>query len=76
VKPAPQQAALSDEEILARYGLEPDPVVDAYKVDVDRTLLRQNLKRTPAERWEIFMTMVQQAEALRQAGKRARGDRL
>ena len=30
----------------------PDPVVDAYKKDVDRTLLRENLKRTVQERFE------------------------
>jgi len=27
-----------------------DPVVEAYKRDVDRTLLRENLKHTPEER--------------------------
>ena len=27
-----------------------DPVVEAYKRDVDRTLLRENLKLTPEER--------------------------
>ena len=32
--------------------LEPDPVIEAYKKDVDRTLLRENLKLTPAERLE------------------------
>lgn len=30
--------------------LEPDPVIEAYKKDVDRTLLRENLKLTPWER--------------------------
>ena len=29
---------------------EPDPVIDAYKRDVDRTLLRANLARTVEER--------------------------
>ena len=28
----------------------PDPVIEAYKKDVDRTLLRENLKLTPQER--------------------------
>jgi hypothetical protein len=32
--------------------LEPDPVIEAYKKHVDRTLLRQNLKLTPGERLE------------------------
>jgi hypothetical protein len=31
-------------------SLEPDPVIDAYKKDVDRTLLRENLKYTVEER--------------------------
>ncbi len=26
-----------DASILRRYGLEPDPVIEAYKKDVDRT---------------------------------------
>ena len=29
---------------------EPDPVIEAYKKDVDRTLLRENLKLTPMQR--------------------------
>jgi hypothetical protein len=29
---------------------EPDPVIEAYKKDVDRTLLRENLKLTVEER--------------------------
>ena len=29
---------------------EPDPVVEAYKRHVDRTLLRQNLRRSATER--------------------------
>lgn len=66
-------AAPTDEEILARFGIEPDPVVEAYKRDVDRSLLRQNLRRTPAERWKVFMTMLKQADELRRAGKAARG---
>jgi hypothetical protein len=32
---------LDDAAILRRYGIEPDPVIEAYKVHVDRTLLRQ-----------------------------------
>jgi len=28
----------------------PDPVIEAYKQDVDRTLLRETLRRTPEER--------------------------
>lgn len=31
-------------------GSQPDPVIDVYKKDIDRTLLRENLKLTPAQR--------------------------
>lgn len=30
--------------------LEPDPVIEAYKRDIDRTLLIENLKLTPEQR--------------------------
>ena len=42
-------------------ALSPDPVVEAYKRDVDRTLLRENLMLTPDERLrklQDFMTFV------------------
>lgn len=41
--------------------LEPDPVIEAYKKDVDRTLLRENLTLTPDERLrklQDFMTFI------------------
>ena len=31
-------------------SLDPDPVIEAYKKDVDRTLLRENLKLTVEQR--------------------------
>ena len=31
--------------------MEKDPVIEAYKRDLDRSLLRANLKRTPEERF-------------------------
>jgi hypothetical protein len=49
-----------------------DPVVEAYKEDVDRTLLRQNLELTPAERAEKFVSFARFAETLADAGRRAR----
>lgn len=30
--------------------LEPDPVIEFYKQHVDRSLLRENLRKTPEER--------------------------
>lgn len=49
-----------------------DPVIEAYKKDVDRTLLRENLSRTPDERVRALVELQRVAEELRGAGRRAR----
>ncbi|MBV9656933.1 MAG: hypothetical protein JO295_02375 [Verrucomicrobia bacterium] len=49
-----------------------DPVVEAYLSGVDRTLLRENLKLTPAERLEKLVRFSAFAAELRRAGQRAR----
>jgi hypothetical protein len=46
-----------------------DPVVDAYKGGIDRTLIRENLKRTPEERVRALQQLQAFAEELRRAGK-------
>ena len=56
-------------------SFEPDPVIEAYKRDVDRTLLRENLKRTVAERLENLVALQRLAEEARRAGARAREGR-
>ena len=53
---------------------EPDPVVDAYKRHIDRTLLRQNLRRTVTERVENLMALQRLAAEARRAGQLLRGD--
>ena len=53
---------------------EPDPVVDAYKRHIDRTLLRQNLRRTVTERVENLIELQRLAAEARRAGKSLRGD--
>lgn len=65
---------VDDAAILRRYGIEPDPVIEAYKVHVDRSLLRQNLRRTPDERWAALDAARRLAEEVRRAGARARAD--
>ena len=50
-----------------------DPVIEAYKKDIDRTLIRENLKRTPEERLLQLMKLQEFAEELQAAGRRARG---
>lgn len=59
---------LSDAEILRRFGFEPDPVIEAYKQHVDRTLLRANLQRTPEERWQNLAAATRLAQEVRRAG--------
>jgi hypothetical protein len=48
-----------------------DPVVEALKKDVDRTLLRENLKLTVEERIRKAMTFHASIAAWRGAGARA-----
>jgi len=56
------------------HAPEPDPVIDAYKRDIDRTLLRQNLLRTVTERVENLMALQRLAAEARRAGQSLRGD--
>ncbi len=47
-----------------------DPVIEAYKKDVDVTLLDERLKLTVEERLRDVMKMQQFAEELRRAGRK------
>jgi hypothetical protein len=51
-------------------GFEPDPVIQAYKKDVDRSLIRENLRLSIEQRFEKLMRLQQFAEELRRAGRR------
>ena len=51
---------------------EPDPVIEVYKRDVDRTLIRENLRLTVEERFDALMRLQQFAEELQRAGREAR----
>jgi hypothetical protein len=51
-------------------SLAPDAVIDAYKKDIDRTLIRENLKLTPDERVRKLQSFVELAGALRGAPRR------
>jgi hypothetical protein len=51
-----------------------DDVIDAYKKDVDRTLLRENLRLTPTERIEKFEKFGEFAVGLYDSGRRHRGE--
>jgi len=52
-----------------------DPVVEVYKRDGDRSLLRENLKLTPAQRLEKLLGFSAFAAEMRAAGDRARAPR-
>jgi hypothetical protein len=49
-----------------------DPVIEAYKKDIDRALLRENLKLTVTQRFEKAMALQRFAEEMRRAGKASR----
>ena len=53
-------------------GKDSDPVIEAYKKDVDVTLIRENLRLTVDQRFQQLMKLQQFAEDLRRAGEKAR----
>jgi hypothetical protein len=53
-------------------SLETNPVIEAYKKDVDRTLLRENLKLTPDQRLDKLQDFAGFVADLQEAGRRAR----
>jgi len=55
--------------------LEPHPVIEAFKKDVDRTLIRENLKLSYEERLLKLMQLQRFAHELRHAGRRARREK-
>ncbi len=46
-----------------------DPVIESYKRHVDRTLLRQNLRRSVTERVANLAALLRLAEEARRAGR-------
>ena len=52
------------------HGFEPDPVLEAYKKDIDRTLLRENLKLTPEQRLLKLQSVLRSIRELRHASER------
>ncbi|HEY7189035.1 MAG TPA: hypothetical protein VH436_20900 [Vicinamibacterales bacterium] len=51
-------------------SLAPDPVIEAYKKDIDRSLLRENLKLTPEQRLQKLQSFVAFVTGLRHATRR------
>lgn len=50
---------------------EPDPVIEAYKKDIDRSLLRENLKRSVEERLRDLVRLQRFADEWWRAAARA-----
>ena len=51
------------------------PVVETLRKDVDRTLLRENLKLSVTERFRQLQKLQEFAEQLKKAGREARSRR-
>jgi hypothetical protein len=51
---------------------EKDPVIEAYKKDLDRTLIRENLKLSVEERFRKAMELARFADEMRRAGRQVR----
>jgi len=49
-----------------------DPVIDVYRRDVDRTLIRENLRKTPEQRLEALEALQRFAEEARKSKPRRR----
>ena len=52
-----------------------DALLEAFKKDVDRTLLRENLKLTPEQRAQKFLRFMEMAYEVRRARERSRTSR-
>ncbi len=61
---------MKDESIGARSSI--DDIIELYKKDVDRTLLRENLKLTVEQRFEQLMNMQTFVEEAHRAKRKLR----
>ena len=53
-------------------GKDLDPLIEAYKKDIDVTLIRENLRLTVDQRFDQLMRLQEFAEELQRAGRKAR----
>ena len=64
---------MTEAQEMRKGEFEPDPVVEAYKRDIDMTLLRENLRRSVDERVRNLMALQRLAEEVQRAGREATG---
>jgi len=57
-------------ELVARRSV--DAIIEAYRRDIDRSLLRENLRKTPDERVKNLAALGRLAEEAHRAGRTAR----
>jgi hypothetical protein len=60
---------ITDSAVAPRSSM--DDVIDVYKKDVDRTLLREALSMTPDQRVRKLIELVHFCDELREAGAKA-----
>lgn len=63
---------MRDANGFADVSLAPDPAIEAYKKDVDRSLIRENLKLSVDERVRKMLSALGLVEEIRRSGTRAR----
>jgi len=56
---------MAEPSAIVPVSLDPDPVIEAYKKDVDRTLLRENLKLTVEQRVQKMIAALRLVEEIR-----------
>ena len=74
VKRTPEGFVVVFPQIQGDPPYEPDPVIEAYKRDVDRSLIVENLKLTVDERLRQLVAAQRFAAEVRRAGRLAFGD--
>ncbi len=52
---------------MSHFSFERDPVIEAYKKDIDRTLLHENLRRSVDERMAQLIAMAHWVDACRES---------
>jgi len=65
-------ATMASDFIPGSKTIRRDPLIEEFKKDVDRTLLRENLRRTPLERLRRMEDYLEFAEECRAAAKARR----
>ena len=63
---------MADASEIVPVSLDPDPVIEVYKKDVDRTLLRENLKLTVEERIQKMIAALRLVEEIRRSRNAAK----